>query len=78
MALDVEVSNLLKQQMATSSARGVDLNGVIDKNLVQGLGVVHNSLVHSVGATADDAQIMASLQAAATSPKQGAVAAAKA
>ena len=73
MPLDVEVSNLLKQQMMASGARATDLDGVIDKSLVQGLGVIHNTVVHSVGATADDAQLMASLQHAATSPKQGAV-----
>ena len=73
MPLDPEVSNLLKQQMMITGARATDLDGVIDKSLVQGLGVVNNTITHSVGATADDAQLMASLQHAATSPKQGVV-----
>ena len=73
MPLDPEVSDLLKTQMITASTRSSDLVGVVDKNLVQGLGVIQNTIIHSVGAVADDAQMMASLQTAATSPKQGAV-----
>lgn len=64
MPLDPEVSDLLKTQIVAGNQRGGDLNGVIDRNLVQALGVVQNLIVQSQGATADDSQLFGSLRTA--------------
>tara|TARA_B100000749_G_C18277921_1_gene403133 strand:+ start:99 stop:248 length:150 start_codon:yes stop_codon:yes gene_type:complete len=44
-----------------------------DRNAVQGLSFIMNSILQSVGATADDAQLMAAMQTAAGTPHQGAM-----
>ena len=62
--IDCEVSTLLKSQMIASAVRSSELTGMADRNLVQGLGVIQNTVIQSVAATADDAQLMASMNAA--------------
>lgn len=71
MALDSEVSDLLKAQIVSAANRGADLTGVIDRNLVQGLGVVNTALIQQAGAVSDDAGLIAALQTASGSPQQG-------
>ena len=73
MPLDPEVSDLLKATIVSNAARGADLNGVIDRNLVQGLGVIHNNLIQQHGGVSDDAGLIAALQTAARVPRQGAI-----
>lgn len=44
------------------------------QHLAQGLGVVNTNLIHQHGGVADDPGLIAALQTAAGSPKQGAIA----
>ncbi len=59
--------------IARGAERSSDLVGVIDKNLVQGLGVVQTCIIQAQGSQSDDAGLLAALQAAAGSPRQGAI-----
>ena len=56
----------------TTAKHGSELNQMADRNLTQGLGVIHDTVIQSQAATADDAQLLAALQTASASPKQGA------
>ena len=64
MPLDSEVSDLLKMEGMIGAREAAKLGGVIDRNLVQGLGVVNITLIQQAGGTADDAATMAALRTA--------------
>ena len=64
MPLDSEVSDLLKMEGMVGAREGAKLAGVVDRNLVQGLGVVNTTLIHQHGSSADDAATMAALRTA--------------
>lgn len=62
MALDAEVADLLKMEGMAGARESARLSGVVDRNLVQGLGVVNTTLIQQHGSTADDAATMAALR----------------
>lgn len=69
MALDPEVSDLLKGEMMTGARESARLTGAVDRNLVQGLGVVNTTLIQQHGGVADDAATMAALRTAIHIPQ---------
>lgn len=69
MPLDPEVSDLLKMEGMVGAREGGKLSGVIDRNLVQGLGVVNTTLIQQHGGVADDAATMAALRTSIYVPK---------
>jgi hypothetical protein len=71
MALDAEVSDLLKMEGMAGARESARLSGAVDRNLVQGLGVVNTSLIQQAGGTADDAATMAALRTAIYVPELG-------
>jgi hypothetical protein len=64
MPLDPEVSDLLKMEGMAGTRESARLSGVVDRNLVQGLGVINSTLIQQHGGTADDAAQMAALRTA--------------
>jgi len=69
MSLDETVADILKAELATGLRESAQLTAVVDRNLVQGLGVVNTTLIHQHGSTADDAATMAALRTAIHVPK---------
>ena len=70
MPLDTEVSDLLKMEGMAGARESAKLTGVVDRNLVQGLGVVNTTLVQQHGSSADDAATMAALRTAIHIPEK--------
>lgn len=62
MALDPEVADLLKMEGMAGARESARLTGTVDRNLVQGLGVINSALIQQNGGTADDAATMAALR----------------
>ena len=71
MPLDPEVADLLKADLVAAHQSGTQLTGMADRNLTQALGVVQNTVIQSVAATADDAQLFAAMQTSSKVPVQG-------
>ena len=69
MALDAEVADLLKMEGMAGARESARLTGVVDRNLVQGLGVINSNLIQQQGGTTDDAATMAALRTAVYVPK---------
>lgn len=72
MALDVEVSDLLKGELVAGARESARLTGAADRNLTQGLGVIHNVLIQQGGGVADDAATLAALRTAIHVPTKDA------
>ena len=70
MPLDPEVSDLLKMEGMVGARESAKLTGVVDRNLVQGLGVVNTTLIQQHGGAADDAATMAALRTAIHIPSK--------
>lgn len=68
MPMDAEVSDLLKMEGMAGARESARLSGAVDRNLVQGLGVVNTTLIQQHGGTADDAATMAALRTAIYTP----------
>ena len=68
MALDAEVSDLLKMEGMIGARGSAALTGAMDRNLTQGLGVINSTLIQQHGGVADDAATMAALQTATRVP----------
>jgi len=68
MALDAEVSDGIKALILTGAQGRSDMAGVINQNLVQGLGVAQTSIVQAQASTSDDPAVMAALQTASRVP----------
>ena len=64
MALDAAISDQLTLDGLVMAREGAKLSGVVDRNLVQGLGVVNTTLIQQHGSTADDAATMAAMRTA--------------
>lgn len=60
--MPVTLDDTLQGALAASVIEGHKLSSVVDRNLVQGLGVVNTTLIHQHGSTADDAATMAALR----------------
>ena len=71
MALDPEITDLLKARIVSGGTNASELNGVVDRNAVQALTVIGANLLHQHGGVADDAGLIAALQTASGAPKQG-------
>lgn len=69
MALDAEVADLLKMEGMAGARESARLTGAVDRNLVQGLGVINSTLIQQHGGTVDDAATMAALRTAVYVPK---------
>jgi hypothetical protein len=69
MALDAEVADLLKMEGMAGARESARLTGAVDRNLVQGLGVINSTLIQQHGGTADDSATMAALRTAVYVPK---------
>jgi len=72
MPLDPEVSDLLKGEMVSGARESARLSGAVDRNLVQGLGVINSTLIQQHGGTADDAAQMAALRTSIYVPQKNA------
>ena len=71
MALDPAVSDALQAQLLSDHTSSAGLTRVVDRNLVQGLGVVNTTLIQQAGGTADDAATMAALRTSIHVPEKG-------
>ena len=72
MAMDTEVSDILKGELVAGARAGAALTNALDRNLTQGLGVVNTTLIQQHGSTADDAATMAALRASIFVPTKDA------
>lgn len=68
MALDPAVADQLTTLTLTGAQSGNQLTSVIDRNLVQGLGVINSTLIQQHGGVADDAAQFGSLRTAVHVP----------
>ena len=59
--------------ITTSSKHAQQRLETIGDNLAQGLGVVNTTLIQQHGGVADDSALIAALQTAAGTPRQGAI-----
>lgn len=71
MGLSDAMVGVIEASLGTTHTQATQLTNTFDRNLTQALGVIQNTIVQSVGATADDAQLMASMQTASRVPQQG-------
>ena len=71
MPIDPAIENLLGGELVAGARNGGALTSAMDRNLVQGLGVVNTTLIQQHGGVADDAAIMAALQTANQVPGAG-------
>jgi len=69
MALDAEVADLLKMEGMAGARESARLTGAVDRNLVQGLGVVNTNLIQQHGGTTDDSATMSALRTAIYVPQ---------
>lgn len=69
------MNELMAQQFSAltiaNAQQGMSLTTVVDRNLVQGLGVAQGIALTSMALTSDDGQIIAALQTASRAPAQG-------
>ena len=70
-SLDESTADLLAQILIQDSNMSSGLNGMADRNSVQGLTTIGNTVIQSVAATADDAQLMAAQNTAVRTPGGG-------
>ncbi len=71
MAFDTVVADQITAMVLTGSKSGSELNATVDRNLVQGLGVVSTAMIQQSGSVSDDAGLIAALQTASRVPQQG-------
>ena len=62
--MDEKVFALLTGELGAGARNAAGLTGAVDRNLVQGLGVVNTTLIQQHGSTADDSATMAALRTA--------------
>jgi len=71
MALDPALADQLTAVCISHHQQSMGLIGTIDRNLVQGLGVVNTTLVQQHGGVADDSAQFAGMNTAAGIPQSG-------
>lgn len=71
MAFDPTIADQLSALTLTSAQQGMALINTIDRNLVQGLGVVNTSVIQAQASVSDDSGLIAALQTASRAPVQG-------
>ena len=72
MALDVEVSDLLKGELVAGLRTGARLTDMVDRNLTQGLGVVNTTVIQQAASVVDDAAVMSALRTSIYVPQKNA------
>lgn len=70
--MPMNLDDLFTGTLAANHQQSMNLINVIDKNLVQGFGVVLETTVQAQAGNADDAGLIAALQTASRVPRQGA------
>ena len=70
-ATPLDLDSLFSGTLATQHQQGMALVGVMDRNLVQGFGVVLESVVQAQASVSDDSGLIAALQTASRAPVQG-------
>jgi hypothetical protein len=70
MALDAEVSDLLKTVLVIGAQHSSALTQAADRNATQGLTVINSTLIQQHGSTADDAATMAAMRTAIHIPQK--------
>ena len=73
MPLDPALENLISAEIGAGMRESARLSGIADRNLTQGLGVIHNTLIQQAGGVADDAALFAAMNTASRVPASGAV-----
>lgn len=68
----LDLDALFSGTLASNHQAGMSLIGVMDRNLVQGFGVVLESVVQAQASVSDDSGLIAALQTASRAPIQGA------
>lgn len=71
MAFDATIADQLSALTLTNAQQGMSLINVVDRNLVQGLGVVNTSVIQAQASVSDDSGLIAALQTASRAPVQG-------
>lgn len=71
IAFDPTIADQLSALTLTSAQQGMALINTIDRNLVQGLGVVNTSVIQAQASVSDDSGLIAALQTASRAPIQG-------
>lgn len=71
--MDKEFADLMRGNLAADAQAGAALTRMADRNLSQGLGVIHNLVIQSQSGVQDDPATLMAFQAAARSPRQGAL-----
>ena len=69
--MDEGLSDQLTLNSLNFHTRSLALTEMADRNLAQGLGVINSTLIHQNGAVSDDSGLIAALQTAAGTPRQG-------
>lgn len=64
MPMDQAVESLMSGELVAGSRESARLTGMADRNLTQGLGVIHDVLIQQAGGVADDAATMSALRTA--------------
>lgn len=70
-AATLDLDALFSGTLASNHQAGMSLIGVMDRNLVQGFGVVNTSVVQAQASVSDDSGLIAALQTASRAPIQG-------
>lgn len=67
----LDLDALFSGTLASNHQSGMSLISVLDRNLVQGFGVVLESVVQAQASVSDDSGLIAALQTASRAPVQG-------
>lgn len=68
--MDPAIENLMAGELVAGTRESARLTGMADRNLTQGLGVIHDVLIQQAGGVADDAALYASLRTSIFVPKK--------
>ncbi len=60
--MDPAIESLVAGELVSGTRESARLSGMADRNLTQGLGVIHDVLIQQAGGVADDAATMAALR----------------
>lgn len=71
--MNPDLKEVLVGMLTTAAKRDSERTAIIGENLMQGLGVIQNLTLQAQASVSDDSGLIAALQTAATSPKQGVV-----
>lgn len=69
--MPMNLDDLFTGTLAANHQQGMSATAVIDRNLMQGFGVVLESVVQAQASVSDDGGLIAALQTASRAPVQG-------